>query len=167
MEPIAVGFMIMVAGAAFLGVVVGAMGGAVVWRLRGGLVLGGALTACAYLLSLILEHHEDFIFLRTKLIWGIPSMSVSFLVGSVSARWLEARTRLRPVWIALAAFGISLALGVLYMSMFRISMKAPLEAALAADICLILLLMGLRKSVVQAATTRLNGKQLAEKGDAS
>ena len=97
MEPFAVGFMILVAGAAFLGVVVGAIGGAVVWRLRGGLVLGIALTACAYLLALILEHHEDFIFLRAKLAWGIPSMSVSFLIGSVSARWLEARTRLRPI----------------------------------------------------------------------
>jgi hypothetical protein len=64
MEPIAVGFMILVRGAAFIGVVVGAIGGAVVWRLRYSLVVGGILTACAYLLVLIVEHHQDFIWLR-------------------------------------------------------------------------------------------------------
>lgn len=141
MEPIAVGFMILVAGASFIGVVVGAIGGAVLWRLRIGVVVGGVLTAFAYLLVLILEHHEDLVFLRAKLTWGAPSMSLSFLICSVSATWLEARTKLRPTWIALAALGFSLGVGFLYLLLFRVSMGAPLVAALAGDICLILLLI--------------------------
>jgi hypothetical protein len=68
-------------------------------------------------------------------------MVLSFLICSVSASWLEARTTLRPTWIALAALGISLALGLPYLLLFRVSMGAPLVAALAADVCLIILLI--------------------------
>jgi hypothetical protein len=53
MAPIAFGFMILIGAAAVLGVVVGAIGGAVVW--------------------------------------GIPPLSLAFLIASISARWLEAR----------------------------------------------------------------------------
>ena len=41
MEPIAVGFLILIGTAALIGVVVGVIGGAVVWRARSNLVLGG------------------------------------------------------------------------------------------------------------------------------
>jgi hypothetical protein len=154
MEPFAVGFMVLIAGASVIGVVVGAIGGAVLWRLRIGVVPGAVLTAGAYLLVLVLEHHEDFIFLRAKLTWGAPSMSLAFLICSVSARWLEARTKLRPTWIALAALGFSLAMGFLYLLLFRLSMRAPLVAALAGDICLILLLMRSRRLVLQGSLTK-------------
>lgn len=141
MQPIAAGFLILVGTAAFLGVVVGAIGGAVVWRRRCSLLLGGALTACGYLLVLIAEHHEDFIWLPSKLTWGIPSMTLAFLICSVSASWLESHTTLRPTWIALSAFGISLGMGFLYLFLFRLGLKAPLVAAIAADICLILMIL--------------------------
>ena len=147
MEPFAVGFMILVAAASFIGVVVGAIGGAVIWRLRIGIVLGAVLTAAAYFLVLVLEHHEDFTWLRAKLTWGAPSMVLSFLICSVSAPWLAARTTLRPTWIALAALGISLAMGFLYLLLFRVSMRAPLVTALAADVCLIILLILNRRLV--------------------
>src|SRR5258705_3832911 len=129
MDAVAVGFMVLIAGAAFMGVVVGAIGGAVTWRFGGSLVLGGLMTACAYLLALILEHPQDFIWLGAKLTWGIPATSVTFLIGSVSAPWLKARTALRPTWIALATLGITLSMGFLYLLLFRISMQAPLVAA--------------------------------------
>jgi len=86
----AVGFMVLVGTAAAMGVLVGTIGGAVVWRLRGNLALGGVLTGCAYLLVLIVDHHEDFLWLRAKLTWGVPSMTLAFLICAVSARWLEA-----------------------------------------------------------------------------
>jgi hypothetical protein len=144
-EPIAVGFMVLVGAAAFMGVVVGAIGGAVVWRLGSGLVLGVVLTACAYLLVLIADYHEDFVFLGTKLIWGVPSMTVAFLLSSVFASWLEVRTTLRRKGVALAAFGFGLGLGFLYLLLFRIGMGAPLVAAPIVDIGLIILLIRNRR----------------------
>ena len=149
MEPIAVGFTILVGTAALIGVVVGAIGGAVVWRLKSNVVSGGVLTACAYLLVLVAEHHEDFQWLRAKLTWGVPSMTLAFLICSISAPWLEARTGLRPTRAALAAFGFSLGVGLLYLLTFRVSLRAPLVSALAADLCLILLLMHNRRLVTQ------------------
>ena len=130
-----------------MGVVVGAIGGAINWRLGGGLVLGGLLTACAFLLAVVLEHPQDFTWLRAKLTWGIPATSVTFLIGSVSAPWLKARTALRPTWIALAALGFTLSMGFLYLLLFRVSLQAPLVAALVGDFCLILLLMRARRLV--------------------
>jgi ABC-type Mn2+/Zn2+ transport system permease subunit len=103
--------------------------------------LGGLLTACAYLLVLVAERHGDLRGVTRQLIWGAPSMALAFLVCAVSARWLEARTALRRNWAILAAFGFTLAMGVLYLLLFRLSLWAPLPAALAADVCLIVLLM--------------------------
>ena len=141
MAPIAFGFMILIGAAAVLGVVVGAIGGAVVWRVRLNLVLGGLLTAGVFLLVLVADHPGDFLWLRAKLTWGIPPLSLAFLIASISARWLEARTALRPTWITLAACGISLGLGCLYLLLFRIDLEAPLRVALVADVGLIVVLI--------------------------
>jgi hypothetical protein len=92
MEPIAVGFMVLVGPAALLGVVVGA-----------GTDVPGR-----------------FLFRR---------------VGFRHAR------PLRPAWTALAAFGVALSLGLLNLSLFGLSLRAPLLAALGAGVCLILLLI--------------------------
>lgn len=76
-------------------------------------------------------------------------MALTFLICSISARWLEARTALRPIWIALAAFGFTLSMGFLYLLWFRLSWRAPLLAALGADVCLVLILIRSRKLVRQ------------------
>ena len=76
-------------------------------------------------------------------------MTLAFLICSVSAPWLEARTGLRPTRAALAAFGFSLGVGLLHLLTFRVSLRAPLVSALAADLCLILLLMHNRRLVTQ------------------
>jgi hypothetical protein len=149
MEPIAVGFMILIGAAAFMGVIVGAVGGAVVWRVRSNLALGGLLTACAYVLVLVARHHGDLLWLRAELAWGGPSMALTFLIGSLSARWVAAHTALRPAWTTLAAFGVALSLGVLYLLLFRVNLELPRLAALWADVVLILLLMGSRTLVRQ------------------
>jgi hypothetical protein len=109
------------------------------------LVLGGLLTACALALVFVAEYPEDRTWLRAKLIWGAPSMTVAFLACTVAARWLEARTTLRSVWTALAAFGVASSLGVLYLLLFRYGPNAPLVAAPGAVLCLILLLMRVRR----------------------
>ncbi|MGH9867023.1 MAG: hypothetical protein ACREAA_02515 [Candidatus Polarisedimenticolia bacterium] len=147
MELFAVGFLVLIATAAFMGVVVGAIGGAAAWRLRSNLVVGFVLTVCAFFLVLVADQPGDFIWLRAKLTWGVPPMSMTFLVSSVFARWLETRTTLRPNWIALAALGVSLSTGFLCLLLFRISPGAPLLAALGADLCLVLLVMWNRRPV--------------------
>jgi hypothetical protein len=68
-------------------------------------------------------------------------MALTFLVASVSARWLQARTTLRPTWTALAAFGVALSLGLLNLRLVGLSLRAPLLAALGAGVCLLLLLI--------------------------
>lgn len=140
MAPIAAGFLVLIVTAALMGVAVGAIGGAVAWRFRGHLVLGAVLTWCAFVLLLVADYHDDFHWLRAKLTWGTPPLTLTFLVASVAARELEARTALRRAWIGLAAFGIALSLGFLYLRLFRLDLWAPLPVALGCDIALILLL---------------------------
>jgi hypothetical protein len=60
MEPIAVGFMVLVGTAALLGVVVGAIGGAVVWRVGISFPLGGLVTGSALFVVLIAEEWKGF-----------------------------------------------------------------------------------------------------------
>ena len=141
MELIAVGFRVMIAGATVLGIFVGAVGGAVVWRLRIQLALGGLLTALAYLLLLVVEHPGYLGWLRTKLTWGIPSTLLAFLICSISASWLEAHTRLRRTWTSLAALGLALIAGSLYLFLFRVGMRAPVLAGLVVDLVLIVFLI--------------------------
>jgi len=139
MAPIAAGFVVLILTAALMGVVVGAIGGAVAWRFRANLVLGAVATWCAFLLLLVADSY-DLHWLRAKLTWGTPPLTLTFLMASALARELEARTALRRAWIGLAAFGIALSLGLLYLRLFRLDLWTPLPLALGADVALILLL---------------------------
>jgi hypothetical protein len=141
MEPIAVGFMILVGTAAFIGAVVGAIGGAITWRVGANLALGALLTAGALLLVLVAEGDGRVTWLSAKLTWGAPSMAFTYLAASASGRWFQARTTLRRTGTALAAFAVALSLGLLSLRLFGLSLRAPLLAALGAGVCLILLLI--------------------------
>src|SRR5262245_18562256 len=132
MAPVAAGFIVLILTAALMGVIVGAIGGAVVWRLRVNLVLGAVLTAFAFVVTLVAEYPGSF-FLRAKLVWGLPPMLLTFLIASLSARALEARTRLRPLWTTLAAFGCALSLGSMFLWLFRLDLQITIVAALVAD----------------------------------
>ena len=147
MAPVAAAAMVMIAAAGVLGYLAGAIGGAVVWLLRWNLVLGGLAAFCVYVVWSIAEHDWDTGWLRGDLIWGAPLMSLAFLVCSASARWLEARVRLRPIWVALAALVFTLCVGCGYMLMFRIDLFLPLYVALALDVCLVVMLMRMRRPV--------------------
>ena len=141
MAPVAYGFLILIGTAAVFGALVGAIGGAVVWRTRLNLLLGALLTACAYLLLLIADYPKDFTFLGTKLIWGIPPLVQAYLLGVVSARWLTAHTKLGANLVAVMVFAIALCVGLLCLLPFRIDPLAPVYIALAADLGLILVLI--------------------------
>lgn len=146
MEPFAVAFLVSIAATAVTGILVGAIGGAVVWRMRMNLVVGSLLTACAYLLILLADN-QRLLGLRGHLFWGVPSLILGFLMSSVAARWLRTRIKLRPTWIALEALGLTLTVGFLNLSLFRWSFRAPPLVALAADACLLLLLIRSQRRV--------------------
>ena len=153
MAPVGYGFLILIFTAALVGVVVGAIAGAVVWRLRCNLALGGLVTACVFPLVLVAEAYGSIYWLRAKLIWGAPSAALTFLICSITARWLEARTALRPLWIALAASGLALGVGLLYLAWFKYLLlsshgaRSPLSPALVADFVLLVVLLLTRKPV--------------------
>jgi hypothetical protein len=147
MAPVAFGFLILIATAAVTGALVGAIGGALVWRLRLNAAAGIALTVCAFLGILLLDQWGDTTWLRAKLAWGIPSLAVTFLSASLSARWVAARTRLSPTWTAIVACVLALSLGFLYMFLFKLSPGAPLVGGPAISLCLILLLVLSRRLV--------------------
>jgi hypothetical protein len=144
MAPVAYGFLIMIGTAALMGAFVGAIGGAIVWRARLHLLLGALLTACAYLVLLLLDYPKDFTWLKAKLAWGIPPLIQAFLLGVLSARGLAARTKLHPNVVALAGFAFSLGVGLLCLLPFRIDPAAPVHIALIADGCLLLALVASR-----------------------
>jgi hypothetical protein len=151
MAPVGYGFLLLIFTAALVGVVVGAIAGAVVWRLRCNLALGGLVTACLLPLALVVEAYGSVYWLRAKLIWGAPPAALTFLICSIAARWLGARTALRPLWIAVAACGLALGVGLLYLAWFKYLLLSshggwnPLGPALAADIVLLVVLLLTRR----------------------
>jgi hypothetical protein len=155
MAPVGYGFLVLLFTAALVGVVVGAVAGVVVWRSRCNLVLGGLATACLLPLVLVAEAYGSVYWLRAKVTWGAPSTALTFLICSISARWLDAHTALRPLWIALAACGLALSVGLLYLAWVKYLLGSshgpwgPLLPALAADIVPLAVLLLIRRPVRQ------------------
>lgn len=143
MAPFAAGFQVLIAASAVLGTMVGAIGGAVIWRLRWNVFLGALLTGAAFLLIVVAESPKNFTWLPTRLTWGIPPMMLSYLVASLAGRWLA--DRFRPAWTTLAAFGIAITVGFLCLLSFRWTPQAPLSVSVGGSACSIVLLLRSRK----------------------
>ena len=160
MAPVGYGFLILIFTAALTGVVVGAIAGAVVWRLRCNLALGALAAACVFPLVLVAEAYGSIYWLNARLIWGAPSAALTFLICSIAARWLEGRTALRPTWIALAACGLALGVGLLYLAWFQYLLLSshgawhPLGPALVADAVLLVVLLLTRRRLSRARGRR-------------
>lgn len=141
MEPIAYGFMITIAGAAVMGVALGALGGACVWRARIHILVGALLTAAIYVLLLIADHHGRTFWLNAELMWGAPMLAMGYLVSSLAAGWVAARSRLGRTWSALVSLCVALVVGLSYMLLFRIDLRAPIAWAWVIDAVLVVLLI--------------------------
>jgi len=128
----------MIAGIVVFSVIVGAIGGAIVWNARAGLAVGGLATAALYFVAAAALGASNF---RALLMVGIPPLLLSFLSGSIAARALAVHTGLGAVWVTLAALGIAFAAGAVYLWSLRISLWATSVIALLADAVLIVLLM--------------------------
>ena len=117
--------------------------------------MGGLVTACLFPLVLIAEAYGNVYWLRAKIIWGAPSAALTFLVCSISARWLEARTALRPMWISLTAGSLALGVGLLYLAWFKYLLlsshgsRGPLLPTLTTDIVLLVVLLLLTRRPVR------------------
>jgi len=141
MAPIAAGYMVLIVAAAGWGIIIGAISGAIVWRLRINALLGGLITAVAFVLFLMAEHPGDTTWLPSKLLLGMPSLLFGFLVSSLSAQWLGTHVHVRPLWTALASFGLTLVVGFSFLMLFRVGPMVLLRAELIADLCLTFLLL--------------------------
>ena len=143
MAPVAAAVFATAAAAAFLGVVVGAVAGIVVWRLRWRLPAGVLAVIGTYVLVAIALLGSFW--LQLVLFFGIPPLLQASLLSWTIARQLETRTRLRLLWIALAAPACSLAIGMLCQFTGRLNLYAPMWLALVIVACLILLSNWYRK----------------------
>ena len=128
----------MIVGIVVFSVIVGAIGGAIVWNARAGLAVGGLATAALYFVAAAALGASNF---RVLLMVGLPPLFLSFLTVSMAARALALHTRLGVVWVTLAALGSAFAAGATYLWLFRISLWATSVIALLADAVLIVLLM--------------------------
>ncbi len=145
MEPIGYGFLIMIAGAVTAGIVIGALGGAISWRLNSNLVLGAVLTAVAFPLLLIADDRGSTKWLRAELHWGLPSLALGFLSCALLATSLRGLTRIGPTWAAILAFVLAVGLGVLSMRSLKNDPGAIPTVGLVADACLLALLVFARR----------------------
>src|SRR5262245_13721783 len=139
----------MIGAAAVLGVFIGAIGGALGWRLRLN-VLGVVLSVLAFVLYLFIEHGGRHTWLGAELIFGLPPLLFAVLIASIAARLLAGRTSLRPAWVTLLAFGIANLAGALCLLLFRIGPGALLTGAVSADFLLLLLLLLLTRRLRRA-----------------
>jgi len=141
MAPIAAGYMFLLAATAGWGIIIGAISGAIIWRLRINVILGSVITVITFVLFLLAEHRSDTTWLPSTLLLGMPSLLFAFLLASLSAQWSGTHFHFRPLWTALASFGFTLVVGFLFLMLFRIGPMVLLRAELIADVFLALLLL--------------------------
>lgn len=138
MEPLAVAAYTMIAGASVLAVFLGALGGASAWVLKLRLVWGGLGAAAGYFTETVVRGLFGF---HAAAFVGLPPLLLSLLISWLAARYLEGRTRLRRIWVALMALIIAIVIGFLCLLAGRIHILAPVYVALAADALLVAMLL--------------------------
>jgi hypothetical protein len=151
MEVVATGFVNLVVTTALVALIMGAIGGVLVWRIRSGLALGGLAAVGVYLGAylLVAAVFLGFPSLALAVLYGIPSLALTFLISFLTVRHLEARANLHPIWATLSAFASALIAGFLWILLFRFSYWAPVWVALGTDVYLILFAIRNRKLVTQ------------------
>lgn len=143
MAPVAAAVEVTAVSAALLGVLVGAAGGIVVWRLRSGLLVGGLAVAGVYVLFVIAT--LGYFWLRLAVFFGVLPLIQALLLSWLIARQLEARAKLRPLWNALAALSCTLVVGWLCLLSSRLDLLGPTWLAVGVIACLIFVSIARRK----------------------
>jgi hypothetical protein len=145
MAPVAYGIMATVGAAILVAILVGAIGGTINGRLKGDLFLGALSVLGTYLVALAVMGD----------LWLVPlaamlPLILTFLFGSLVARYLETRAHLRPLFATLGALGTALFAGFLYLMLIRFGSWAwadPRTAWIALGILLYLIILSIQKRV--------------------
>ena len=111
MAPIAAAAMVMLAANAVVSVFAGALIGAIVWRLRVGLVWGAGGVVAYLLVAPGLVHHKLLPFAGLN---G-PSTIMTFLICCLLARHLGIRRNWHPLWATVVAFVVALGCGAAWV----------------------------------------------------
>lgn len=151
MEVVANGFKILTASVVVTAVTIGALSGAVAWRIKNGLILGGLSALGVYFLAVAMSLNLLSWF-KLVLLFGVPPLIMTFLISYLTALHLKAHGKLCPLWASLAALGGALILGILYGFLFRVGFEVPIWTALGVDACLILLAVRRRRLVLLGAS---------------
>lgn len=133
MEPVAAAGYVIIAAHAVLGVLLGALAGAIVSALGRGLIWAGVAAAAIYLGEALLHSTR----LAAAALIGLPPLVLTLLTCWIVARWLQARPKWRRLWAVPAAFAAALILGFLWMLLFRHSVQLPITVAMVADVGLL------------------------------
>jgi hypothetical protein len=117
---------VMVATAAVLAVIVGALTGVLAWAMKVNLLWGGACAVAAYLATLTLLGSYSF---TAATVVGGPPLILTVVTSGVTARFLDARAKLwRPV-TALLALVCALLVGFLFLLLLRHALGFPFSVA--------------------------------------
>ena len=126
------------------GVILGALGGAIAWRLRSGLIASGVVLISIYVLAIVVP--DGFFWLNLSLTFGVLPLAQSALVSRALAQYLEARQQWRPLWSGTGAVAGSLVAGWLCLWSRTLDTWAPNWVAGAVSACLLVLLLMTRRS---------------------
>lgn len=151
MEVVAAGFVNLVVTTALAALIMGVIGGIIVWRVRCGLVLGGLVAVVVYLGAYlgVAAIFLAFPSLVLAVVYGMPALALTFLISFLTVRHLETRANLHPIWATLSAFVSALIAGFLWILLFKLSYWAPVWVILGIDACLILFAFRNRKLIPQ------------------
>ena len=132
-EPVAAAGYVIIAAHAVLGVLLGALAGAIVSALGRGLVWTGVAAGAIYLGEALL--HSTRLFAAALI--GLPPLILTLLTCWIVARRLQARLKWRRLWAVPAACAAALVVGFLWMLLFRHSVQLPITVAIVADLGLV------------------------------
>src|SRR5262245_25790554 len=132
--PVGAAGYVMVASAAVLAVMLGALAGAIAWALGRWLLWLALLAAVTYFAITVFVESARF---WPAAVIGMPPLVLTLLTSWLTAHYLAARWRWRRMPAALVGLGCSLLLGFLWGFLFRLGLWVPVWVALAADACLI------------------------------
>lgn len=113
MGAVAVGVIAMIGAAITFAVIIGGVGGIVVGRVKGNLILGTVIVGVVYVLS---AYYLD-LWLVVKA--GFLPLIVTFLFSSVTVKYLEESKQVRPVLSVTTGLGITIVLYALCLLLAR------------------------------------------------
>src|SRR5688572_8191720 len=120
MEPLAASFAVNAATAGLLATIIGAMGGAIVWRGQFRLIPG---IACACVVYVLLSVPLSAFLIA--IVHGIPLLTLTLLVAWLTAHHLRHRAQLRVVSAVCTALAAALLVGLLHVFLLRLSLWFP------------------------------------------